>query len=328
MRVPIKHALSRQQLPLIVAFGALTAFGVGLLGPFSAVFDLSAQFSAHWLVLAVLAAGACFVPRYAYSLLGLSLLISILAPSLVTKLYATVPANVGSAPQERSGIAVAPQRVAGLKLMVFNTYNPNNDVEAVWQEVRRHNADVVILIEFGPNKRALLAKMREAYPYHKSCEADWDCAIGLFSRLPAENFQLVRPRDDDGPSMVAADIRLGGRLVHVVGTHILSPNHGPRANFKELDYLARQLRLKAGPMVLAGDLNTTLWANAFDNFRRKSGLVHMGGLIPTWPVRPLPLPQIGIDHVFTSADLEVVDIRTGHAAGSDHLPLVATIEWR
>ena len=81
-------------------------------------------------------------------------------------------------------------------------------------------------------------------------------------------------------------------------------------------------------MVVAGDLNTTLWANAFDNFRRKSGLKHMGALIPTWPTQPLPLPQLGIDHVFTSPELRLVDIASGNPAGSDHIPLIATIELR
>jgi endonuclease/exonuclease/phosphatase family metal-dependent hydrolase len=54
----------------------------------------------------------------------------------------------------------------------------------------------------------------------------------------------------------------------------------------------------------------------------------MGYLIPTWPMRPLPLPQLGIDHIFASPELRITDVRAGNAAGSDHLPVLATIELR
>jgi endonuclease/exonuclease/phosphatase (EEP) superfamily protein YafD len=198
----------------------------------------------------------------------------------------------------------------------------------VWSEVRRHDADVVLMIEFGPNKKPLIPRMLQRYPFHKSCDYDWDCAIALFSRLPMHNIELVESGEDDGPRRISAKIALGKQVVTIIGSHILSPNHGPQANFAELDFLANLARERDGPMVVAGDLNTTIWAHSFDNFRRKSGLSHMGHLIPTWPVSPLPLPQIGIDHVFLSPELRLTEIAAGDAAGSDHLPLIATITLR
>ena len=43
---------------------------------------------------------------------------------------------------------------------------------------------------------------------------------------------------------------------------------------------------------------------------------------------PVALPQIGIDHVFTSRDVELYDVAAGRAAGSDHLPIAATLRLR
>jgi endonuclease/exonuclease/phosphatase (EEP) superfamily protein YafD len=333
MRALLASVLSRPVLPLLVAAAALLAFAAGYLSSLSALLDFSAQFSAHWLVLAVVAVVASFVQRYAYTILASSLLIAALAPPIIASWYsATHIATTGIEASASVDGPVNPPKPAKpprqFKLLTFNVYNLNNDLEAIWSEIVRHDADVLLLIEFGPSKQGLLPRLLERYPHGKSCVWSWSCAIGLYSRLPMQNFKLVAPNDDAGPALIAADIELAGGPVTIIGTHVLSPNHGPRANFIELDHLGRRARESLNPVVVAGDLNTTVWANAFDNFRRKSGLIHMGHLIPTWPMRPLPLPQLGIDHVFASPELRMTGIRAGKAAGSDHLPLVATIEPR
>lgn len=325
--------LSRHVLPMLVAAAALGAFAIGYLAGFSAVFDFSAQFTAHWLMIAVFATVACFFGRRAYTLLACGLVAAVVAPTALTAWYAA-----GSVDRAAGPIAFAPaaEAAAGVKtndrrrftVLSFNTYNHNTDLAALAAEIQRHHADVVILIEFGPNKAALKARLLNDYPHHRSCDDNWDCAIGIFSRLPVAGFQVVAPHDDAGPSMISAEIVVDEQAITIIGAHVLSPNHGPRANFIELDHLAGKARVRRLPMVVAGDLNTTIWANAFDNFRRKSGLTHMGALIPTWPTLPVHLPQLGIDHVFTSPELRLVSIASGNPAGSDHTPLLATIELR
>jgi endonuclease/exonuclease/phosphatase (EEP) superfamily protein YafD len=314
---------------LLVAAMALLAFALGYLSSLSAVFDFFAQFSAHWLLLAVVAVAASFATRCAYTILALSLLIATVTPLIVTS-WRTV-SSAAAAPALDDAPISAPEDSETrrkFKLLTFNTYNLNNDLNSIWGEVQRHNADVVLLIEFGPSKKALLPRLKARYPHYKSCQWDWNWAVGLFSRLPLQKFMVVAPNDEIGPSLISADIELAGSPVTIIGAHILSPIHGPRANFIELDHLTGGARDSLNPVVVAGDLNTTVWANAFDNFRRKSRLTHMGYLIPTWPMRPLPLPQLGIDHIFASPELRITDVRAGNAAGSDHLPVLATIELR
>ena len=46
------------------------------------------------------------------------------------------------------------------KLLTFNIYDRNNNLDAIWSEIQRHNADVVLLIEFGPSKNALLSRLK------------------------------------------------------------------------------------------------------------------------------------------------------------------------
>ncbi|MGI9475271.1 MAG: endonuclease/exonuclease/phosphatase family protein [Hyphomicrobiaceae bacterium] len=329
-------AFSRQVLPLVVAAVALGAFLLGYVGMLSPAFDILAHFTAHWLVIAIMAVVASFVTRRAYALLAMGGLLAGMLPVILAAWYANdlaVPLSATAAraatPSDtgRAGETASASR-RHFKVLTFNTLNPNTNLAAIWAEVQRHDADVVVMLELGPNKKALRQRIASRYPYYRTCETNWNCAIGLFSRLPVRRFEVVGPHDDAGPKLISAEVGVGAQRVTVVGVHILSPNHGPRANYLELDHLAERVRRIPGPVVVAGDLNTTLWANAFDNFRRKSGLVYMGHLIPTWPTWPLPTPQIGIDHIFASPDLQLSGVAAGRPAGSDHLPLVATVSLR
>ncbi|MBU2534178.1 MAG: endonuclease/exonuclease/phosphatase family protein [Alphaproteobacteria bacterium] len=339
MPVVIAKLLSREWLPLLVAGGALAAFTIGYFGWLTPSLDFFAQFTAHWLMIAVVAVVASFATRQAYAILSASLPLACLVPILLTAWYAAPPLpSPGLAMQRKAAVGLVKSRVKSdntsaastirprFKLVTYNTYNHNADAKAVWSAIEQHDADVLVLIEFGPNKAKLKQRLLAKYPHYKGCDADWNCALAIFSRLPVTYFHLSTPYADEGPMYIRAEVGVGGQTVTVIGTHVLSPNHGPKANYRELDYLAGLAQTIDGHLVLAGDLNTTLWANAFDNLRRKSGLVHMGHLIPTWPALPLHVPQIGIDHILTSPGLKLLDARVGRSGGSDHLPLAATIE--
>ena len=87
MYAVLVFALSRPILPLLVAIGALTALALGYLGVISAVLDLFAQFTAHWLVIAVVAVVASFTVRYTYTILALGIVFACLLPVSMTNWY-------------------------------------------------------------------------------------------------------------------------------------------------------------------------------------------------------------------------------------------------
>jgi hypothetical protein len=90
--------------------------------------------------------------------------------------------------------------------------------------------------------------------------------------------------------------------------------------------LAQLVRHIDGPLVLAGDLNTSPWSNAFRKLRATTGLAPASILMPTWPAWPLALPQVALDHILVSGELAVAAAGTGPAVGSDHLPVWAQID--
>jgi endonuclease/exonuclease/phosphatase (EEP) superfamily protein YafD len=104
-------------------------------------------------------------------------------------------------------------------------------------------------------------------------------------------------------------------------------------------FLARDagLRLAAArardatmPTLLAGDLNLTPYAPEFSRLEQASRLRDAFAgrpWRPTWQAGfwPLALP---IDHVFVPEGVCVVDARIGPAVGSDHRPVIVTLQWR
>lgn len=343
MRTGDSSGVLHRGISLRLAACAVAGIALGALGGWFAPLDIFAQFTAHWLILAVAALIAGAMPRHARRVTAGAIAAASLTLPLLTASYlgeAERPpmvrkANVAAATSLRGSTPAAQLATGrsplapGFKLLVFNLLRDNRQIDAIIAEIDRQDADIVFLAEFSPDKKALRAWMARNYRHRQDCSSRWHCAIALYSRFPITKQHVVHPRDDAGPRRIHANIEIGDANVHVIGTHLISPLDGPSANYRELDFLANIIAARSrGPVVVAGDFNATLFSNAFRNFVRKSGLKHMGHLIPSWPMTPLALPQIGIDHVFMSRDIELYDVAAGRAAGSDHLPIVATLRLR
>ena len=178
-----------------------------------------------------------------------------------------------------------------------------------------------MLSEFGPDKRPLLANLEAAYPFQVDC-AEWACSLALLSRLPLEASGVGRIAADQ-PAFVWA--RLGGSLT-IIGTHLHRPSRDPWLHERQVAALAQFVRRIDGPLMLAGDLNTSPWSNAFRKLGPRPDSRPPAMLMPSWPAWPLALPQVALDHIFVSPDLAVAAAGTGPAVGSDHLPVWAQLE--
>ena len=217
-------------------------------------------------------------------------------------------------------------------MLALNTWHEHGDARRLERYLATAPADVVVLSEFGPDKRSLLAKLKAAYPFQVDCADQWPCSLALLSRLPLEAAGVGRiasegreVRASDMPAFVWA--KLAGSLT-VIGTHLHRPSRDPWLHARQVSALAQLVRNIDGPLVLAGDLNTSPWSNAFRKLRAATGLAPASILMPTWPAWPLALPQVALDHILVSPELAVAAAGTGPAVGSDHLPVWAQIEWR
>ena len=215
----------------------------------------------------------------------------------------------------------------GLTVLALNTWHVHDDARRLERYLAAGPADVIVLSEIGPDKRDVLPKLKAAYPYQVDCAEQWQCSLALLSRVPLEAAGVGSIASDrkDMPAFVWAKL---GASMTIIGTHLHRPSRDPWLHERQVSAIGDLVRHIDGPVVLAGDLNTSPWSNAFRKLRAATGLAPASILMPTWPAWPLALPQVALDHILVSPELVVAAAGTGPAVGSDHLPVWAQIELR
>lgn len=235
---------------------------------------------------------------------------------------AAIPATPFIASLADRLLPAAPQDSRVIRVMSFNTWLKNSDWRAVLREIERNDPDIVTLVEYGLDKTELGEGLAARYPYQADCTAQPHCFMALFSKFP---FQNPSARTHwRGPPQILAHFgpELGDLLV--VGMHTLRPPY-IRAQLKQIETLALQSAEAGGTRIVMGDFNATPFSRMLQSFAKQSGLRRVTWL-PTWPTNFGPFPQVAIDHIFLSPDLEPVGwARNGRNAGSDHYPIIADI---
>ena len=113
-----------------------------------------------------------------------------------------------------------------------------------------------------------------------------------------------------------------------MGTHPLPPiGRNAAIRNEQLSAVADWVAGMHGPVVVAGDLNTTPWSPYFREFLKRSGMRDSRrgfGVQATWPDN-LGSAGIPIDHALVSDGVYVQDRRVGLPFGSDHRPIIVDL---
>jgi endonuclease/exonuclease/phosphatase (EEP) superfamily protein YafD len=230
-----------------------------------------------------------------------------------------------------SASSISASRPAGtLRIYTLNTWDAHPDPARLEHALAALDADVLVLSEIEPAKRALIKRLARRFAHEISCADRTECAMVLLSRLPVLAGGAERKRYDTPPvvwARIDASARGGGTLT-VVGTHVHRPTRDPVIHRRQMRMLAAMVAATPGPRLLVGDLNTSPFSASFRELGATTGLRPTTSLVPTWPMWPVRLPQLAIDHMLASAELDIVDAGRGAAVGSDHAPLFADIRVR
>jgi endonuclease/exonuclease/phosphatase (EEP) superfamily protein YafD len=209
-----------------------------------------------------------------------------------------------------------------LRLAVHNIYKSNFDFPRIAENLRKLQADVVILVEILPEHKDLFPLLLEEYPHQLSCHSSRrSCDIAIVSRYPIANptwpiSEIVEHIAHAVVSSPIGDIQL-------VGYHS-SRFPLSRDQLENAKVLTTILGGLPRPMILAGDFNATPQSRTVNMIAANNQLTRLSSL-PTWPARRF-LPQLAIDHIMISDELEAVtSVDSGDPVGSDHMPLVVTI---
>lgn len=177
------------------------------------------------------------------------------------------------------------------------------DADAVVGMVREHSVDVLAIVELTPAGAAALAKagLDAELPFSEVLAEPGVPGTGLWSRLP-----LANATDVPGffSHAISATIQAPEGDVTVLAVHPQAPGKYNHDNWAaDLDLLRDVLADLDGPVIVAGDFNTTRDQAGFRDIEAL-GYVDAAdridaGFRPTFPENRELFPLVAIDHVMT-----------------------------
>ena len=235
-------------------------------------------------------------------------------------------------------------------------------VEEIAVEIRKFDADVVVLNEVdfsatwsgGFDQAELIAK-KAGYPICiKQANLDFGFIFGrwyfgnaILSRLPVTNERVVelQPLAEWESQLVGHKRGLSCTVevspqhsLSIIGLHLES--RGEAIRVKQIDDVARHAGQFSGPLVVAGDLNTTPsqfpnsqsdsdGINAFDKLIEQTEFSYSPNSVAgTQSLTYSSVnPKLLIDWILLSHELRLIKQEIIDSQLSDHRPVVATIEF-
>jgi len=260
-------------------------------------------------------------------------------------------------PEQAGGIFYKPSEPNGqpvIKLMSNNMFGLNYDMDRMARIIGEENPDIIALQEyFGFQQRSLNPKIAARYPFFMICGGRKQSYIALYSKTDftlQDGTQCAsnpEKRDNPAARIIARLKDQNDNEYTIVVTHLNWPIQINPLFRDELDFgqklfamsarkqnewaeLSAKINNIAGPVIVAGDFNSTAWSYAMERFTKDTGLIrHSKGML-TYPKLLYiagewreTAPFLSIDHILASGDVFMQNIRTGEQTGSDHLPLYA-----
>lgn len=272
--------------------------------------ELACHFRAQYAVV-LLAAASCFAAGRRFRRCGLAATAGCLNLALILPLYFGAPAT---------GDANQPHR-----LLLLNVNANNGHFDQVRQYIQESNPDIIVLVEVNNRWVQQLEPLTAAYPHAVWLPLENKFGLIVYSRYELSGSE-VRHTEDFPNGFTVARIPVAGKRLTVAGVHP-PPPVSPAATAirnEQLQDLAAWANEQSGPLLLAGDLNTTSWSPAFARLLEEGQLrdARQGfGVCPTWPAR-IPLMWIPIDHCLVSPGVVIHDHQVGPYLGSDHCPVI------
>lgn len=220
-----------------------------------------------------------------------------------------------------------------VKIMVSNVLTPNDNTQALVQLVQQKQPDILITLESDKKWQEALSVIEPDYPYKVKIPLDNLYGMHLYSKLelidPEVKYLLV----DDIPS-IHTQLRLSnGKVIWLYCLHPMppSPTEADKSTTRDAELLmvGRHIKKNRQTAILAGDLNDVAWSKTTMMFKRISGLLdpRIGRFfVNTFHVN-YPFLRWALDHIFHSPCFTLVDIERLPSIGSDHFPVMTTLQY-
>jgi endonuclease/exonuclease/phosphatase (EEP) superfamily protein YafD len=268
---------------------------------------------------------ACAVPL-AFAVLGRSRLL------MAAVLVPFVLAAVWLAPLYNSAHAASTSG-AELRVATINATLGQADAEAIVRMVRDHSIDVLAVEELTPSEADDLhaAGLDAVLPYRELHPQLGVEGTGVWTRLPLNSANAVEGLKAHA---VRVSVTVGMQPVTIYAVHPAAPGLFDHSRWaKDMEALTGILSQSDGPVIVAGDFNTTRDHHAFRDLEELGFSDAVGqagaGFLPTFPNGGFPMPVVAIDHVMVrDTRLTAVSARTVAISGADHRALLVTYVWQ
>jgi endonuclease/exonuclease/phosphatase (EEP) superfamily protein YafD len=218
------------------------------------------------------------------------------------------------------------------RILMYNLYYQNDDLPASIAEIKKHNPDVIFLMEYSFDIQSKIEGEFEEYPYRLIEPSRMTMGLVVFSKIPLERANVQR-REETRIPVFDVQFNIARQPVNFVAGHSWPPlpQWGAlnRAQTREVIRVAEERSQSGLPLIVAGDFNHTQWSGILTEMQDRAqvqdarhgfglSLTHKGG----W------LYGLSLDHIFVSDQIQVVNFYTSDMAGSDHTPLILDLRLK
>ena len=215
-----------------------------------------------------------------------------------------------------------------IKLLISNVYQPNKQYHKLVRHIKRHQPDLVLLVETDQAWKEGMREIEKDYEQPLCLPLDNTYGMLLYTRLRIEDCELRYQVEEDIPSVKAFIYSEKGKQIRFYGLHPEppSPTENPYSTERDAELLmvARECEQETRPIIVVGDLNDVAWSYTTDRFLRVSGLKDPRkgrGIFSTFNARNI-LMRWPLDHVFCSRHFRLLKMRRLRSIGSDHFPVL------
>ena len=223
------------------------------------------------------------------------------------------------------------------ELAVANVFVDNPTARAAADQLVACGADVIVIAEATAEFMLHFdtAGGDTSYPYRVTDPTDdSDYAVAIVARQPVGNGSGVVARGR--LRLALAEVDVGGTTATVVALNPMSSfDPDGQAIWKDqINELGKIMPTIEGPLVVAGDLNSTGYRPQFDELLRAGLTDAIDALGQAWrpsfslsSVRQLSaLPAIvRLDHTLVNDRVCALEVRNLEPCGSDHIPFIITL---
>lgn len=223
-----------------------------------------------------------------------------------------------------------------MKISLMNVLTSNNGYNAVLGNINKFKPDMIFLEEVNDEWLKNMSELDKIYPYSIKHPRDDNFGVALYSKVPFKTSEVKYFGHFELP-LIVCTVEMYNKKLKIIGIHTTPPgNQDYFTNRNEmLSELADYVKNDQMPIIIIGDLNTTMYSPSYKKFIKESQLINARknfGIIPSWSPKSrdvngvifntlMKVSIIPIDHVLHNSKVKITSFETGKSIGSDHLPI-------